>query len=80
VKVSGKETFLLFVTSSFSFGDGLDRLDEAAIVRGVWAASYNEQRSIAATRSRTVPPAPQAKQWKTWRARFTWKASRPSPR
>jgi hypothetical protein len=71
LKFRGEETFLLSVTSFFPFGVKVDKVDKRAMARSLCAASNKEQPSIAATKSNTVPPAPQEKQWKTLRARFT---------
>jgi hypothetical protein len=71
LKFKGEETFLLSVTSSFRCGVEVNGADEPVMNWSLCAASNKEQPSIAATKSNTVPPAPQAKQWKTLRARFT---------
>jgi hypothetical protein len=61
LKFRGEETLLLSVTSSVSFGVEVFGTEEPVIACSFWAASNREQRSIAATKSKTVPPAPQAK-------------------
>ena len=67
----GEETFLLSVTSSFPFGFKLKGVDDEVVACSLCAASNKEQPSIAATKSKTVPAAPHAKQWKMLHAEFT---------
>ena len=71
VNLRGEEAFLLSVTSSFPFGVKVNGVDEHVMACSLCAAANREQPSIAATKSSTVPPAPQEKQWKTLRPRFT---------